>query len=422
MELSDFGKALTRRAGIVSLMEDLGTALADSNDQLIMMGGGNPGQIDPVVATFRRRLQQIADSPAELNRFVSTYAPPAGEPTFRHDLARMLHRRFGWPITEANICLTHGSQSGFFSLFNMLGGQCGPLQRRIHLPMVPEYIGYSSCGRSQDMFTASWPNIVQTGEHTFRYMIDFEALSAQIDDSTAALCLSRPANPTGGMLCDSDIVRLDDLAAQHNIPLMIDSAYGQPFPGLVPTGCAPLWNERIILSLSLSKLGLPALRTGIVIAREEIIASLSCMTAIMSLAPGNAGCMMVQPMVRDDSLLSLCQEVISPWYEARRRATVDALHREMGDLPWSMHEPEGAMFVWLWLRDLPLTCQQLYERLKQRGLLVVAGHHFFAGSNPADTCQPSHAYHCIRLTCVESQERLVRGVEILAQELRALYG
>ena len=51
----------------------------------------------------------------------------------------------------------------------------------------------------------------------------------------------------------------------------------------------PVWNENIILVMSLSKLGLPAVRTGIVIAREEVISAISAMNAVVSLSSGSIG-------------------------------------------------------------------------------------------------------------------------------------
>ena len=44
MKLSVFGEKFTRESGIVGLMDDLGTALVDNPD-MIMMGGGNPGRL-----------------------------------------------------------------------------------------------------------------------------------------------------------------------------------------------------------------------------------------------------------------------------------------------------------------------------------------------------------------------------------------
>ncbi|MEA7931692.1 aminotransferase class I/II-fold pyridoxal phosphate-dependent enzyme, partial [Salmonella enterica subsp. enterica serovar Montevideo] len=41
-----------------------------------------------------------------------------------------------------------------------------------------------------------------------------------------------PTNPTGNVITDEELMKLDRLANQHNIPLVIDNAYGVPFPGI----------------------------------------------------------------------------------------------------------------------------------------------------------------------------------------------
>lgn len=81
------------------------------------------------------------------------------------------------------------------------------------------------------------------------------------------------------------MMQLDTLAKQHAIPLLIDSAYGIPFPGIIFNQATPIWNENIILSMSLSKLGLPGCRCGIIIANETIISAISNMNGIISLSP-----------------------------------------------------------------------------------------------------------------------------------------
>ena len=44
------------------------------------------------------------------------------------------------------------------------------------------------------------------------------------------ICVSRPTNPTGNVITDEELMKLDLLAQQRDIPLVIDNAYGVPFP------------------------------------------------------------------------------------------------------------------------------------------------------------------------------------------------
>ena len=186
-------------------------------------------------------------------------------------------------------------------------------------------------------------------------------------------------NPTGNVLTDEEIEHLDHLAETHDIPLIIDNAYGAPFPNLIYTEANLHWNENTVLCLSLSKLGLPATRTGIVVANEQIINAISGMNAIINLAPNSFGSLLTLDMVRDDSIRSLCQNAIRPYYEEKATFAVNCLKKHMTDIPWRIHKPEGSMFLWLWFEHLPVSSLALYETLKKRGVLVVSGHYFFPG-------------------------------------------
>ncbi|MCK5894333.1 MAG: valine--pyruvate transaminase [Endozoicomonadaceae bacterium] len=415
MKFSVFGEQLSGHSGIMSLMDDLGNALAGNND-IIMMGGGNPASIPEVEAVFHQRLSRILDSPQAFTRFIGTYDSPAGEKEFLHELAAMLKQRFGWNLTERNICLSHGSQSAFFMLFNMFAGKndLGD-HRRIQLPMAPEYIGYADSGIEKNMFVAEKPEIEFIDDHTFKYWVNFDALNLSTD--TAALCVSRPTNPTSNVLTDSEIEHLHALAKQQNIPLIIDGAYGLPFPNLIFTEATPYWDEQIILCLSLSKLGLPATRTGIVIANEEVITAVTHMNAIISLAPSSCGAMLGLDMVRDNSIMDLSNNIIRPWYRERMEMTTSFIKTLMEDLPWRMHKPEGAMFIWLWFKDLPISSFELYERLKKRGVLVVSGHYFFPGMKN----DWQHVHECLRITYTRDAETVRAGLVIIADEVRNLY-
>ena len=64
--------------------------------------------------------------------------------------------------------------------------------------------------------------------------------------------------------------------ATAGVPLIIDGAYGLPFPGMIYTPATPFWDDNTILCLSLSKLGLPGVRTGIVVAAPEVTVDKKC--------------------------------------------------------------------------------------------------------------------------------------------------
>jgi len=245
MKLSKFGEKFSGDAGILSLMDDLGNAMAEGG--MIMMGGGNPGSIPEIESVMREQMQRLVDDDQALRKLIGIYDPPQGKKDFLKALAALLRKEFGWDISSENICLTNGSQAAFFMLFNMFAGECeGGTKRKILLPMAPEYIGYADLGLSDDFFVSVRPRIECVGENLFKYRVDFDNIS--ITEDIGAICISRPTNPTGNVLTDEEVNGLAELAKEHDIPLIVDSAYGVPFPCMIYTDVEPVWNENIIVN------------------------------------------------------------------------------------------------------------------------------------------------------------------------------
>ena len=415
MKLSTFGEKLTRGSGIVDLMQDLGSAL-NENPDMIFMGGGNPARIPEMEALFKTQYQKLSDDAEQLYSTTGVYQSPQGELEFRTKIASMLKQQFGWQLTEANIAISNGSQSAFYILFNLLAGEMPDGSfKSIHLPLSPEYIGYNDLGLSKQFFTATQPDIELIGDKQFKYHVNFEKLC--IDQQTAALCVSRPTNPTANVLTDNEIAQLDQIARDADIPLIIDGAYGLPFPGITFADAKPHWNRNTILVLSLSKLGLPGVRTGIIVASEEITQSFSHANTVINLASGNLGPALTSDLFDQGVIVRVCQQYVQPFYKTRSQQVISFLDSLLSDLPCRVHLSEGAIFLWLWFEGLPISSQELYERLKRRGVLVVSGHHFFAGIDR----QWPHQYECIRLSYVQDLATIKEGITLIAEEARLAY-
>lgn len=100
----------------------------------------------------------------------------------------------------------------------------------------------------------------------------------------------------------------------------------------------------VINTFSLSKLGLPGVRTGIVVGPSEIVAAVQSMTAITGLANGNVGQQLVLPLLENGEILQFGPRVLAPFYEERSRAAQFAVREYFGPTgaDWAMHASEGA--------------------------------------------------------------------------------
>ncbi|MCG6306534.1 valine--pyruvate transaminase [Vibrio vulnificus] len=413
MQFSKFGEKFNQYSGITQLMDDLNDGLRTPG--AIMLGGGNPAAIPAMLEYFHQASENMLSN-GKLLAALANYDGPQGKDVFVKALARLLKETYGWNISEKNISLTNGSQSGFFYLFNLFAGQQPDgSHKKILLPLAPEYIGYADAGIDEDIFVSYRPEIELLDNGLFKYHVDFEQL--KVDNSVAAVCASRPTNPTGNVLTDEEIRKLDQLARDNHIPLIIDNAYGLPFPNIIFEDVEPFWNENTILCMSLSKLGLPGVRCGIVIANEAVTQALTNMNGIISLAPGSVGPALGHYMIEKEDLLHLSSEVIKPFYQQKSQRAVELLQAAMPDDRFRIHKPEGAIFLWLWFDELPITTMALYQRLKARGVLIVPGEYFFIGQEG----DWEHAHQCLRMNYVQDDELMQKGIAIIAEEVNRAY-
>lgn len=414
MKFSKFASRFNSDAGIVQLMDDLGSAMSGKSD-VLMLGGGNPSHIPGVQQYLRDSFYRLIDQPASFAHTVGNYELPQGNQEFIDAIVDMMNEQYQWEITSDNVALTVGSQSAFFFLFNMLAGEDEEgVFKQILLPLTPEYIGYSDVGLSDNMFYSYRPLIEKLDEPFFKYHVDFENL--QVRDNTAAICVSRPTNPTGNVLGDDEVSELLSLAEAHDIPLIVDNAYGEPFPNIIFTETSPVWNENIIYCMSLSKVGLPGTRTGIVIADRAVVELIRNMNAIVNLAPPNFGAMIAKDLISSGEILRLSQLLIKPYYQTKVEHAVKIIRKEFEGIEYYIHKPEGAIFLWLWFPALPITSNELYERLKERNVLVISGSYFFPGLKE----DWEHAHQCLRITYSMDEKVVEEGVKIIAQELKDL--
>lgn len=412
--LSRFGLRYTGRSGIVALMEDLGSALR-ANPDMIMMGGGTPARIGEVEKVFREHLQAIAADPDRAFSLLGRYQGPQGDLDVREGVAALLRSEYGWKVTAANVAVTNGGQSAFSILSNMLAGaHDGSAECVIRFPLVPEYLGYADVGLTDNFFRATRPLIELLPDNLFKYRVDFDAL--QIEDDVGAVCVSRPTNPSGNVLGLDELRRLDTLARARGVPLIVDAAYGAPFPGIEFGAPEAYWSDNVILTLSLSKLGLPGLRSGLLVAREELIQAFASANTILNLASGNAGPALLASLLRSQQLLPLCRDTIQPWYRARRDLALESLRLELGDLRYAIHQPEGAFFLWLWFPELPVSSAKLYELLKDAGVLVIPGESCFPGLSQ----DWLHTRQCLRVSYAVDAQALRTAMSIIARTVRVL--
>lgn len=210
-------------------------------------------------------------------------------------------------------------------------------------------------------------------------------------------------NPTGTTLPAERRRRLLDLAVEYDFLVLEDDAYGElhydgadvsPLAAMDDTG-------RVLRVGTFSKTIAPGVRTGWLVAHEEIRAQVRRMAAggtntftLSTLGryfeAGHYG-----PVVRD----------LREAYAARRDRMLDSLDRHMPtEAAWT--EPDGGFFVWV---ELPadIDADAMLETAADEGVTYLPGSHFFVGDEPSNGLRLSFSH--------ASFEAMDEGVAALAR-------
>ncbi len=418
MEFSDFGLKLSAHSGIGQLMDDIGRPMPEGV-RVRPLGGGNPARVSAVEAAYRREMEALLAKDGAFEDFLAHYDSPQGRVSFMESVAQSFRERHGWDITVDNIAVTNGSQSAMFYLFNLFCGHSGTVMRKVLFPLMPEYIGYADQSIEQGSFISVPASCEQLGPHEFKYRLDRAAVEACLEahPEIGAMAVSRPTNPSGNVLTDEEVSFLSSLAHKYGIPLIIDNAYGLPFPDIIFTSDAHVtWNEDIVLSMSLSKIGLPSIRTGIVIARPEIARALGNMNAVAALATSSFGPVLVDGMIRSGELEELAEKEVRPFYQAKAEEAKSAIERHFAGTDYQLHVIQGSIFCWLYLPSLKIPTLQFYQVLMEEGVVTVPGEYFFFGS---DECKDHPHYDkCLRLNYSGDGALVEEGIAVIARLYR----
>ena len=407
---SKFGQKFTQYSGITRLMDDLGKANHSDDENIIMLGGGNPALIPEAHDVFVRELDGLIKA-GGADQMLGFYDGPQGSEVFIDALVEMFNANYEWQIDKDNIAITNGSQASFFSLFNLFAGEMlDGSSKKVLLPLVPEYIGYADQGLSDDMFIAIKPEICELDNQEFKYQIDFSKLKQAIkQENIGVICVSRPTNPTGNVITDEELSKLDKIAQESSIPLIVDNAYGNPFPGAIYTDATLSWNENTILCMSLSKLGLPGIRTGIVIANKNTTQAMSRVSGILTLAPSSVGPALATNLVKSQEIMHIANDIVKPYYQQKAKIAQQLFNEIFAGTSARVHKLEGAFFMWIWFPDLQITSEALYQKLKEKSIYIIPGEAFFIGVDKGW----QHQHQCIRINYAKDEIALRKGfVEI----------
>ena len=293
------------------------------------------------------------------------YTSAPGDLEVRQTIASHVVERFGFNATASLIYMTCGAAA---SLTISLRALCSAGDEVILLaPFFPEYqVFVRNAG--------AVPVIVKGCANTFD--IDFEALSAAINEKTRAIIVNSPNNPSGVVLDAACIGRLAELlkekSAQYGRPIAIiaDEPYRELVYGDVEVPYIPCYYDHTVVCYSYSKsLSLPGERIGYILVSPQMEQAGDVFAAVCG-AGRSLGYVCAPSLLQ--RTVAACDGTPPDLsaYDANRTLLYDSL-TEMG---YDAVRPDGAFY--LFVRALEEDAAAFCERAKQFELLLVPSDDF----------------------------------------------
>ncbi len=299
------------------------------------------------------------------------YAPLAGEPTLREEIAVHGSALYGGSTRDSQVAVLSGAQGALFSVFLTIAGTGDEV-----IVLEPSY--------------ATYPAVVQAGgarmvpvilDKDAGYQLDIQRIEAAITEKTVAILVNSPGNPSGAVFAQEDLNALARMCQDRDIWLVSDEVYWSlSYDGAHSSPYRQTeTRDHVIVVNSLSKShAMTGWRIGWAIAPENIIDALTNLAQ-----PQYFG---INQFVQDAAVTALrdrqAPREIFEIFKARRDAFTAALRASTTVLRFA--EPQGGMFLLIDVSATGLDGKAFAEQLLDaENVAVVPGFGF--GASTSDT-------------------------------------
>ena len=347
--------------------------------------------IDEFGRTMRRVFRRDGSAAME-------YGDPAGYPPLRETIAQILTSQ-GVPTGAEEVLVTSGSMQAI-ALVAYLTLRPGD----VVLVESPTY------SMTIDLFRSMGARILGVPVDSQGMVV--EQLETALQASQPRLIYTIPTfhNPTGTCMSGQRRRMLIALADRYNVPILEDDFAGdlryesraQPaLKALDPGG-------QVIYISTFSKMLMPALRVGSLVASGPVLGRLLALKRTMDLATSNLMQRALEAYITVGRYQAHLRRACR-FYRRRRDVMLDALERFMPTgVQW--RKPNGGLFLWL---QLPEGCSadELFLQSSKEGVVFAPGSFFFPGQR---------VKHFLRLNfTIQTSERTLEGIERLGRAIGA---
>lgn len=313
---------------IVSPISAAETLLAElQNDRPVLdLSQGAPAY--PTADVVADHIAQVAHNPDG-----TRYTPRPGLPELRRLLAQELCRVYQGSVTADQILITAGCNQAFCLVTSALAS----VGDEVLVP-IPYYFNHDMWLRL-DRIT---PIYFATDD---RFVPSVESARRVLSKRTRAIILVTPGNPTGITIPPEVIEAFADLAAGHDIVLILDETYRSFRPTDGPPHSLfrrPDWSANIVSLHSFSKdFAIPGCRVGAVAGDERLLAEVMKLFSCLAICAPRLG--------QEAAIAGLLHAI--QWRDERvaeMRRVQAAFETEMADHPGGFELCSvGAFYGWI---------------------------------------------------------------------------
>jgi LL-diaminopimelate aminotransferase len=365
-------------------------ALLAAGVDVIDLGAGDADLAPPAAALDAMR--RALDEPA-----MHRYGFGLGHVPFREAIAEYMQERFGVacdPLAEVVPLL--GSKEG-------LAHVAAAFLQPGDVAVVPDpaYAAYLGGALLAD----ATPHVVRL-EARHGFLVELEALPADVLARTRVVYLNYPNNPTGAIAPRDYLARVVRTCRERDILLVFDNAYAEyGFDGYRPPSIFELEGARevAIEFHSLSKtFNMTGWRCGWAVARPELAGALATVKSFV-----DTGTFL--PIQAAGAAALRARERFIPGNIDTFRVRRDAAVAAFGAAGFAVTAPQSTMYLWLPLPD-GLPSAAFADRLREEaGVIVMPGVGFGAGGEGF-----------IRVSFIQSPERTAEAAERAGRVLAAM--
>ncbi len=423
MELSKIWEKLSKVTGVRKIMNDIQKTLAEAQGDIINMSAWNPVILPELENFWKQQTQEFLES-EEFWEVIGRYGSTKWYEPFLEAMVDFSNTHFfaaDWKKwTKDNLLVTTWSQSFYFFAINAFAWTLENwIKKKVLLPQSPEYTWYGWMWLEEDIFFPVEPSY-ELNRESKRYHYTVNTKNFPEDKKEVWLIIiSRPSNPTGNVISVEELQAIYSYVEGTDIPVLLDSAYAPPIPNLAYDKFEMLLHPNTIVCLSFSKAWLPWERVWIVLGAEKFLDPIEAFesnTCIMSSRFWQA---ILSSAIQSWELEHLSKSVINVYYKKKFEILQQWLSQYVqNDVPYFLHETKGAMFGFMYFENLPITDEELYQKLKKKWVLFVPGNSFFIW---VDKKNYKHANQCMRISITVSDNEILKACKVLWEVLDELY-